>query len=157
MARGATGTTKSRKTGPKSSPGMVTGATAKDPQPVDRHVGSRVRMRRMMVGMSQEKLGEACGITFQQIQKYEKGTNRMGASRLHHIARVLDVPIEFFYEGASSDQGSNGPIMVDGSRSMTDFLATSEGLGLVRAFTAIKDPKVRLRIVDLAKAVALAE
>jgi transcriptional regulator with XRE-family HTH domain len=155
MARGATGTTKSRKTGPKSSPGMVTGATAKDPQPVDRHVGSRVRMRRMMVGMSQEKLGEACGITFQQIQKYEKGTNRMGASRLHHIARVLDVPIEFFYEGASSDQGSNGPIMIDGqSRSMTDFLATSEGLGLVRAFTAIKDPKVRLRIVDLAKAVA---
>ena len=84
--------------------------------------------------------------------------NRMGARRLHHIARVLDVPIEFFYEGASSDQGSNGPIMIDGqSRSMTDFLATSEGLGLVRAFTAIKDPKVRLRIVDLAKAVALAE
>ena len=68
----------SRKTGPKSPPGRVTGATVKDPQPVDRHVGSRVRMRRMMVGMSQEKLGEACGITFQQIQKYEKGTNRMG-------------------------------------------------------------------------------
>src|SRR5215204_5089454 len=112
MARGATGTTKSRKTGPKGSPGMVTGATTKEPQPVDRHVGSRVRMRRMMVGMSQEKLGEACGITFQQIQKYEKGTK--GASRLHHIARVLDVPIEFFYEGASSDQGSNQPIMIDG-------------------------------------------
>jgi len=134
---------------------MVTGATAKDPQPVDRHVGSRVRMRRMMVGMSQEKLGEACGITFQQIQKYEKGTNRMGASRLHHIARVLDVPIEFFYEGASSDQDANRPTMIDGqSRSMTDFLATSEGLELVRAFTAIKDSKVRRRIVDVAKAVA---
>jgi transcriptional regulator with XRE-family HTH domain len=135
---------------------MVTGATVKEPQPVDRHVGSRVRMRRMMVGMSQEKLGEACGITFQQIQKYEKGTNRMGASRLHHIARVLDVPIAFFYEGASSDQGSNGSIMVDGqSRSMTDFLATSEGLDLVRAFTAIKDPKVRRRIIDVAKAVTV--
>ena len=134
---------------------MVTGATAKDPQPVDRHVGSRVRMRRMMVGMSQEKLGEACGITFQQIQKYEKGTNRMGAGRLHHIARVLDVPIEFFYEGASSDQDANRPTMIDGqSRSMTDFLATSEGLELVRAFTAIKDSKVRRRIVDVAKAVA---
>jgi transcriptional regulator with XRE-family HTH domain len=158
MARGATGTTKSRKTGPNSSLGMVTGATPKEPQPVDRHVGSRVRMRRMMVGMSQEKLGEACGVTFQQVQKYEKGTNRMGASRLHQIARVLDVPIEFFYEGAASDQGSNGPIIVDGqSRSMIDFLTTSEGLGLVRAFTAIKDPKVRLRIVDLAKAAALAE
>jgi transcriptional regulator with XRE-family HTH domain len=156
MARGATGTTKSRKTGPKDPPGKGTGATVKNPQPVDRHVGSRVRMRRMMVGMSQEKLGEACGITFQQIQKYEKGTNRIGASRLHHIARVLDVPIEFFYEGASSDQESNGPIMIDGqSRAMTDFLATSEGLELVRAFTAIKDSKVRRRIVDVAKAVAV--
>ena len=82
----------------------------------------------------------------------------MGASRLHQIARVLDVPIEFFYEGAAPDQGSNGPIMIDGqSRSMTDFLATSEGVELVRAFTAIKDSKVRLRIVDLAKAVALTE
>src|SRR5215204_1147719 len=164
MARGATGTTKSRTTGPKSPAGRVTGATVKDAQPVDRHVGSRVRMRRMMVGMSQEKLGEACGITFQQIQKYEKGTNRMGASRLHHmmgasrlhhIARVLDVPIEFFYEGASSDQDANRPTMIDGqSRSMTDFLATSEGLELVRAFTAIKDSNVRRRIVDVAKAVA---
>jgi transcriptional regulator with XRE-family HTH domain len=72
----------------------------KAPNPVDRHVGSRVRMRRMLIGMSQEKLGEALGITFQQIQKYEKGTNRIGASRLHHIARVLGVPVEFFYEGA---------------------------------------------------------
>src|SRR4051812_48337525 len=125
MARGATGTTTSGKTGPKGRPGMVTAATVKDPQPVDRHVGSRVRMRRMMVGMSQEKLGGACGITFQQIQKYEKETNRMGASRLHQIARVLDVPVEFFYEGASSDQDANGPIVVDDqSRSLTDFLAT---------------------------------
>ena len=86
MARGATGTTKSRKTGPKSPPGMVTGATVKEPQPVDRHVGSRVRMRRMMVGMSQEKLGEACGVTFQQIQKYEKGTNRRGRPPPPHRA-----------------------------------------------------------------------
>src|SRR3954452_7379351 len=157
MARGTSGTTRA-KSGPKSRAGMVSGETVKTPQPVDHHVGSRVRMRRMIIGMSQEKLGDACGITFQQIQKYEKGTNRMGASRLHHIARVLQVPVEFFYEGASSDQGSNGPIMIDGqSRSMTDFLATSEGLELVRAFTAIKDPKVRLRIVDLAKAAANAE
>ena len=156
MARGATGTTKGGKAGPNVRAGKLSTSTVKNPQPVDRHVGARVRMRRMMVGMSQEKLGEACGITFQQIQKYEKGTNRMGASRLHHIARVLDVPIEFFYEGASSDQGSNGPIMIDGqSRSMTDFLATSEGLELVRAFTAIKDSKVRRRIVDVAKAVAV--
>src|SRR5215207_6562079 len=158
MARGATGTTKSRTTGPKSPAGRVTGATVKDAQPIDRHVGSRVRMRRMMVGMSQEKLGEACGITFQQIQKYEKGSNRMGASRLHQIARVLGVPVEFFYEGVPTDQGSGGPIVVDrDSRSLTDFLATSEGLELVKAFIAVKDQKVRRRIVDLTRAVAAGE
>src|SRR3954447_23538595 len=142
MAQGATGTTRSLKTGPKARSEMPGRTSVKNPQPVDRHVGARVRMRRMMVGMSQEKLGDACGITFQQVQNYEKGTNRMGASRLHQIARVLEVPVEFFYEGASSDQGLNGPIIVDGqSRSMTDFLATSEGLELVRAFMAIKDSK----------------
>src|SRR5215213_1140707 len=118
MARGATGTTTSGKTGPKSRPGMVALATVKDPQPVDRHVGARVRMRRMMVGMSQEKLGDYCGITFQQIQKYEKGTNRIGASR-HQIARILEVPVEFFYEGAPSDQGSGETPVGDGNaRSM---------------------------------------
>jgi transcriptional regulator with XRE-family HTH domain len=130
----------------------------KIPQDVDRHVGSRVRMRRMMVGMSQEKLGDSCGITFQQIQKYEKGTNRIGASRLHQIARILEVPVEFFYEGAPSDQGSGETPVGDGNaRSMTEFLATSEGLELVKAFTAIKDQKVRRRIVDLARAVAAGE
>jgi transcriptional regulator with XRE-family HTH domain len=135
---------------------MVTGATVKEPQPVDRYVGSRVRMRRMMVGMSQEKLGDSCGITFQQIQKYEKGTNRMGASRLHHIARVLDVPVEFFYEGAPSEAGGGASAGADKtSESINRFLATSEGLELVRAFTAIKDSKVRRRIVDVAKAVAV--
>jgi transcriptional regulator with XRE-family HTH domain len=130
----------------------------KIPQDVDRHVGSRVRMRRMMVGMSQEKLGDSCGITFQQIQKYEKGTNRIGASRLHQIARILEVPVEFFYEGAPLDQGSGETPVGDGNaRSMTEFLATSEGLELVKAFTAIKDQKVRRRIVDLARAVAAGE
>src|SRR4051794_19912630 len=156
MAQGATATTRSLKTGPKARSEMPGRTSVKNPQPVDRHVGARVRMRRMMVGMSQEKLGDACGITFQQVQKYEKGTNRMGASRLHQIARVLEVPVEFFYEGAPSDQGSkNGSIVVDDqSRSLTDFLATSEGLELVRSFTAIKDPKVRRRIIDFTKAVA---
>src|ERR671914_1569018 len=74
--------------------------TKKAPNPIDRHVGSRVRMRRMIVGMSQEKLGESLGLTFQQVQKYEKGTNRIGASRLQQISKVLGVPIEFFFEGA---------------------------------------------------------
>jgi transcriptional regulator with XRE-family HTH domain len=158
MARAATGTTKAPKSGPKARSGGLGGASMKIPQDVDRHVGSRVRMRRMMVGMSQEKLGDSCGITFQQIQKYEKGTNRIGASRLHQIARILEVPVEFFYEGAPSDQGSGETPVGDGNaRSMTEFLATSEGLELVKAFTAIKDQKVRRRIVDLARAVAAGE
>src|SRR5271165_2241955 len=75
-------------------------ASKKQPNPIDIHVGSRVRLRRMMLGMSQEKLGENLGITFQQIQKYEKGTNRIGASRLQHIARVLSMPVSYFFEGA---------------------------------------------------------
>ncbi len=140
MARGATGTTKSGKTGPKTRSAMMSASTVKNPQPVDRHVGSRVRMRRMMIGMSQEKLGQACGITFQQVQKYEKGTNRMGASRLHQISRILDVPVEFFYEGAPSEESAGVSAGADKtSRSMTEFLATSEGLELVKAFTAVKD------------------
>jgi transcriptional regulator with XRE-family HTH domain len=74
--------------------------TKKSPNPIDKHVGSRVRMRRMMISMSQEKLGEKLGITFQQIQKYEKGTNRIGASRLQQISQILQVPVSFFFEGA---------------------------------------------------------
>jgi transcriptional regulator with XRE-family HTH domain len=129
----------------------------KAPNPVDRHVGSRMRMRRMLIGMSQKKLGEALGITFQQIQKYEKGTNRIGASRLHHIARVLGVPIEFFYEGAPQVGAVQGFAESPASGYVADFLTTSEGLELVKAFIAIKDPKVRRRIVDLAKALGQSE
>ena len=80
--------------------GAPTMASKKQPNPIDIHVGSRVRLRRMMLGMSQEKLGEGLGITFQQIQKYEKGTNRIGASRLQHISHILQVPVAFFFEGA---------------------------------------------------------
>src|SRR4051795_1201551 len=97
---------------------------------------------------------DACGITFQQIQKYEKGMNRMGASRLHQIARILQVPVEFFYKGVPSGPDSGKPLEDTSSRSMTDFLGTSDGLELVRAFMAVKDAKVRRRIVDLTKAVA---
>jgi transcriptional regulator with XRE-family HTH domain len=158
MARRATGTTKSGKTGPKARSGRPGGTSIKTPQDVDRLVGSRVRMRRMMVGITQEKLGDACGITFQQIQKYEKGTNRIGASRLHQIARILEVPVEFFYEGATSDQNSGGPSIVDqDARSITEFLATPEGLALVRAFMAVPEKRLRRRIVELARAVAAGE
>jgi transcriptional regulator with XRE-family HTH domain len=131
--------------------------TKKTPNPIDRHVGSRVRMRRMMISMSQEKLGDRLGITFQQVQKYEKGTNRIGASRLHHIARVLGVPIEFFYEGAPQVGAVQGFAESPASGYVADFLTTSEGLELVKAFIAIKDPKVRRRIVDLAKALGQSE
>jgi transcriptional regulator with XRE-family HTH domain len=129
----------------------------KSPNPVDRHVGSRVRMRRMLVGMSQEKLGDALGITFQQIQKYEKGTNRIGASRLHQIARVLSVPVEFFYEGAPQIGGPEGFAEAPASGYVADFLTTSEGLELIKAFIAIKDSKVRRKLVDLAKALGQAQ
>jgi transcriptional regulator with XRE-family HTH domain len=156
MAKGGTGTKMTGGSGPKAR-GMTTDSSTKEPQAVDRHVGSRVRMQRLLSGMSQEKLGEACGITFQQIQKYEKGMNRMGASRLHQIARILQVPVEFFYEGVPSGRDSGKPLADTSSRSMTDFLGTSDGLELVRAFMAVKDAKVRRRIVDLTKAAAAQE
>ncbi|MFT0859640.1 helix-turn-helix domain-containing protein [Ancylobacter sp. G4_0304] len=128
--------------------------TKKSPNPIDKHVGSRVRMRRMMVGMSQEKLGESLGITFQQIQKYEKGTNRIGASRLQNISSVLSVPVAFFFEGAPTGTAGEGFAEDASPAYVSDFLATSEGLALTRAFTRIADPKVRRRIVDLVEALA---
>src|SRR3954468_15383406 len=80
----------------------------KPPNPIDRHVGSRVRMRRMMIGMSQERLGDALGLTFQQVQKYEKGTNRIGASRLQQIAEILQVPVSYFFEGSPGQTSRSG-------------------------------------------------
>ena len=126
----------------------------KAPNPIDKHVGARVRMRRLLVGMSQEKLGTALGITFQQIQKYEKGTNRIGASRLQQISGVLGVPVSYFFEDA---QGEALPQDGFGDKKgdyVADFLATSEGLQLTKSFMKVKDPKVRRRIVDLVASIA---
>ena len=108
----------------------------KKPNPIDIHVGSRVRLRRTMLGMSQEKLGEALGITFQQIQKYEKGTNRVGASRLQNISTILNVPVSFFFEDAPGDPATGQPGMAEANSSnyVVDFLSSSEGLQLNRAF-----------------------
>jgi transcriptional regulator with XRE-family HTH domain len=131
--------------------------TKKSPNPIDKHVGSRVRMRRMMVSMSQEKLGERLGITFQQIQKYEKGTNRIGASRLQQIAVVLSVPVSFFFEGAPVADGGASLRESPSPAYVSDFLATSDGLSLTKAFMKVKDPKVRRRIVDLVEAIASEE
>jgi transcriptional regulator with XRE-family HTH domain len=130
-------------------------AAKKAPNPIDKHVGSRVRMRRMMLAMSQEKLGDALGLTFQQVQKYEKGTNRIGASRLQQISHILQVPVEFFFEGSPSLPGSgNGVKDAPSASYVSDFLATSEGLSLTKAFTRIKEPKLRRRIVDLVEEIA---
>lgn len=128
----------------------------KKPNPIDIHVGSRIRLRRTMLGMSQEKLGESLGITFQQIQKYEKGTNRVGASRLQNISGILNVPVSFFFEDAPGDQVGGAPGMEEASSSnyVVDFLSSAEGLQLNRAFVKIADPKVRRRLVDLVKALA---
>ena len=123
----------------------------KTPNPVDMHVGSRVRMRRMMLGISQEKLANALGLSFQQVQKYEKGANRIGASRLEHISRFLQVPVAFFFEGASDASASE-----EDARSlalMNDFASNPEGLRLVQSFARIEDADVRRRIVDLVQAI----
>jgi transcriptional regulator with XRE-family HTH domain len=128
----------------------------KQPNPIDTHVGSRVRLRRMMLGMSQEKLGENLGITFQQIQKYEKGTNRIGASRLQHIARVLTVPVSFFFDGAPGApvETGRGSGDAEAPNYLVDFLATSDGIQLNKAFVRIKDVKLRRRVIELVRAMA---
>ena len=128
--------------------------TKKTPNPIDVHVGSRVRLRRMLVGMSQERLGEMLGLTFQQIQKYEKGANRIGASRLYQISQILGVPVQFFFEDmadtAGPTQGSFAE--ADSAPYVMDFVSSSEGLQLNRAFTNIEDPRVRKRLLELIKA-----
>jgi transcriptional regulator with XRE-family HTH domain len=118
---------------------------------IDKHVGSRVRTRRMMLGMSQATLGDALGITFQQVQKYEKGTNRVSASRLQHISHILQVPVPFFFEGAPHVPGQatgNGGAAPSPAY-VTEFLASGHGLALTKAFMRIQKRELRRRIVDL--------
>jgi transcriptional regulator with XRE-family HTH domain len=132
----------------------------KKPDPIDIHVGSRVRLRRTMMGMSQEKLGDSLGITFQQIQKYEKGTNRMGASRLQNIAVVLNTPVAFFFEDAPQSVDETAGEGMNESKSpnyIVDFLSSSEGLQLNRAFVKIENNIIRRRIIDLVKSLAPAD
>ncbi len=131
----------------------MTETNKKKPNPVDAHVGGRIRLRRNVLGMSQEKLGESLGITFQQIQKYEKGTNRVGASRLQAISSILGVSVSFFFDEAPG-QGEEASGFAEDSQSayVSDFLNSAEGLQLNRAFVKISDPRVRRRILDLVKA-----
>lgn len=132
--------------------------STKAPNPVDKYVGSRVRMRRIMLGMSQEKLGEALGLTFQQVQKYEKGINRVGASRLFELSNVLGVPVQFFYEelqtGAPPSQSAEGFAETSSESYIVDFLNSREGLELNRSFVRISDPKVRRSVVELVRVLA---
>lgn len=128
------------------------------PNPIDVHVGSRVRLQRMLLGVSQERLGERLGLTFQQIQKYEKGVNRIGASRLFDLAQVLGVPIQFFYDdapvGHAQAQATPGMAERQADGYIFDFLNTREGLELNRAFARISDPKSRRAILDLVRKLA---
>lgn len=131
---------------------------ARKANPMDAHVGSRVRLRRMLLGMSQEKLGEQLGLTFQQVQKYEKGVNRIGASRLFDLAQVLNVPIQFFYDEAPPGEALGSAMMGMAERPqegfVIDFLSSREGLELNKAFVRIQDPKVRRAVVELVRSLA---
>ena len=115
------------------------------PHPVDVHVGNRVRLRRTLLGMSQEKLGDALGLTFQQVQKYERGTNRISSSRLYHISLIFGVPVSDFFEGLEKKASGRSP---------DDVMVKRETLELVRAYYRIRDPKVRDALWRMTKAMA---
>ena len=137
----------------------MAGPIKRAPNPIDKHVGARVRMRRIMLGFSQEKLADTLGVTFQQVQKYEKGANRIGASRLQEISKSLQVPPSFFFDGAPTGAGpSELGFQEEASAAfVTDFLSTAEGLQLNKAFSRIQDAKVRRRILELVVSLAPAE
>jgi transcriptional regulator with XRE-family HTH domain len=149
-----TGTPPLRKISRRRVPGVA--------DPIDIHVGSRVRLRRTLLGLSQEKLGEAVGLTFQQIQKYERGANRIGSSRLHDLAHVLDVPVSFFFEDMSDqvkDRGAVAAGTAEDEQAVVERnpLNRRETLELVRAYYRISSPRVRKRVFELVKAVARVE
>ena len=129
--------------------------STKAPNPVDKYVGSRVRMRRIMLGMSQEKLGEALGLTFQQVQKYEKGVNRIGAGRLQRISEALEVPISFFFSGSTSGNATREA--AGGAESIFGFMQTSGSVRIVKAFHKIKSRKARQLLVEMAEELANVE
>jgi transcriptional regulator with XRE-family HTH domain len=120
---------------------------AKSARPVDKHVGSRVRMRRLMLDMSQTTLGEAVGVSFQQVQKYENGVNRIGASRLLQIAHILGVPAAFFFDGAPGPQGNGASS--ESIDELASFMSTRDGVALAKAFMQVSNGQLRRRIVDL--------
>jgi transcriptional regulator with XRE-family HTH domain len=133
---------------------------AEKPDPIDVQVGARVRLRRNMLGLSQEKLGEKIGLTFQQVQKYERGANRIGASRLHELSRVLDVPVSFFFDDLDPVRAPaipGGFAEPPAEAFEADPLRRQETVELVEAYYAIEDATVRRRLQELAKALAASE
>jgi len=133
----------------------------KNPNPIDIHVGARLRMRRVLQGMSQENLGERLDLTFQQVQKYEKGANRVSASRLYQIGEILRVPVEFFFDGLpdpstlGNSEGAAGGFSESFSEApLMDFLSSSEGIQLNKAFAEIRGSEVRRKLIELARAIA---
>jgi transcriptional regulator with XRE-family HTH domain len=128
--------------------------TKRDPNFVDRHVGNRVRMRRLLVSMSQEKLGELLGITFQQVQKYEKGSNRVSASRLYQISRVLGVPVQYFYDELKEDDGPSGFAESEGADAIAGALQSPDGVQIARIFSETTDPDKRKLILNAVKLLA---
>ena len=131
---------------------------AKVPNPVDKHVGGRVRMRRMMLSMSQETLGDELGLTFQQVQKYEKGINRISASRLQALSQILQVSVPFFFDGAPTLPGAPvGAGATTFPNYVNDFLSSSDGLALTKAFVRIKEPKLRRCIALLVQEIVGAD
>jgi transcriptional regulator with XRE-family HTH domain len=135
---------------------MTIAVEARSPNPIDLHVGGRVRLRRKFIGLSQEQLADALGLTFQQVQKYERGSNRVSASKLYAIARTLGVPIAFFFDGLADpmdgDQGDE--VQHAAERMVMDFLGTSEGLELATLFPQIRRGPVRRHVLDLVRAMA---
>ncbi len=129
---------------------------AKNPNPVDIHVGGRMRLRRTLLGYSQEKLGNAVGLTFQQIQKYERGANRIGAGRLYQFSQILDIPVSFFYDDMPGDASPHGPGLSEGDREPFDqeHFTQRETLKLIRAYYSIGNPEIRRRIYELTRSVA---
>ena len=132
--------------------GRRRGAKYDGPNPTDVQVGARVRQRRVQLGLSQEKLGEALGLTFQQVQKYERGANRVGASRLWDISRILGVPVSYFYSGAEEDEGGAG--LAPAASLDENPMVRRETMELVRVYYRVSDATMRRRLFELVKALA---
>jgi transcriptional regulator with XRE-family HTH domain len=129
---------------------------SRSPNAIDAHVGKRLRMRRLVLRMSQESLADELAVTFQQVQKYEKGVNRVSASRLQEISRVLQVPVQFFFEGLPEHKAAGKPQRTASHAFTSEFLASSDGIAIARAFTQIKSPALRRRIAQMMKEIAAA-